>query len=149
MRRLLGVLRTSDDGLALAPQPGLREVGSLVQKLRNAGLSVELREEGDRRQLPAGPDLVAYRIVQEGLTNVLKHAGQASAQVTVRFLSDALELVVVDDGSGPAPGQEANGGHGLFGMRERLALYGGTLQAGRAESGGFALRALLPLDASS
>jgi signal transduction histidine kinase len=148
MRRLLGVLRTSEDGLALAPQPGLGEVGSLIDKLRQAGIPVELREEGDARQLPAGHDLVAYRVVQEGLTNVLKHAGNASVRVTVRFRGDTLELEVVDDGKGPPPDADRSGGHGLFGMRERLALYGGTLQTGPSENGGFALRAMLPLEST-
>ena len=149
MRRLLGVLRTGDDGLALAPQPGLGELASLLEQLRKAGVPVELREEGEPRQLPAGHDLVAYRIVQEGLTNVLKHAGKANVQVTVRFRGDALDLEVVDDGNGAPADAERNGGHGLFGMRERLALYGGTLQTGPAAgAAGFALRATLPIEST-
>lgn len=146
MRRLLGVLRASEDGLALAPQPGLAEIPSLMEKLHEAGISVELREEGERRALPAGHELVAYRVIQEALTNVLKHAGRARVEITVRFKGDALELEVVDDGNGAPEGADGNGGHGLFGMRERLALYGGSLQTSRPPGGGFALRALLPLE---
>jgi signal transduction histidine kinase len=149
MRRLLGVLRTSDDGLALAPQPGLGELGSLIEKLRQAGVPVELHEEGEPRPLPAGHDLVAYRVVQEGLTNVLKHAGKAKVRVTVRFKGEILELEVIDNGKGPRAEAAQDPGHGLFGMRERLALYGGTLHTGAAESGGFALRAVLPLEWNS
>ncbi|HXU22688.1 MAG TPA: histidine kinase, partial [Tepidiformaceae bacterium] len=149
MRRLLGVLRTGDDGLALAPQPGLGELASLLEQLRKAGVPVELREEGEPRQLPAGHDLVAYRVVQEGLTNVLKHAGKANVQVTVRFRGDALDLEVIDDSKGAPADAERNGGHGLFGMRERLALYGGTLQTGPvAGAAGFALRATLPIESA-
>lgn len=149
MRRLLGVLRTGDDGLALAPQPGLGELASLLEQLRSSGVPVELREEGQSRQLPAGHDLVAYRIVQEGLTNVLKHAGKAHVQVTVRFRGDAVDLEVIDDGNGAPVDAERNGGHGLLGMRERLALYGGTLQTGPATGAtGFALRATLPIESA-
>ncbi len=142
MRRLVGMLRSDADDL-LAPQPGLEDLEMLVRQVREAGLPVELRVEGDRRKLPAGVELSAYRIVQEALTNAIKHAGEAQAEVQVRYGTETLELVIVDDGPGtpaPAPGQ----GHGLVGMRERVALYGGQLQTGRAESGGFTVRVLLP-----
>jgi signal transduction histidine kinase len=146
LRRLLGVLRTADEQLAIGPQPGLDSLQSLVEQVRAAGLEVEFRVEGLPVQLPAGIDLSAYRIVQEALTNTLKHAGSAEAQVTVRYGASALELEVADNGSGA--GASANsGGHGLIGMRERAALYGGTLEAGSRNGHGYAVRARLPLGA--
>ena len=129
MRRLLGMLR-GDANDPLAPQPGLDDVPTLVGQVREAGLPVELRVEGERRALPVGIELSAYRIVQEALTNALKHAGDAHATVHVRYGPDSLELEIVDDGAGAAR-TGAGGGHGLVGMRERVALYGGRLDAGR------------------
>jgi signal transduction histidine kinase len=114
-----------------------------VAGVRDAGLPVELAIVGDPVTLPPGVDLSAYRIVQEALTNALKHAGPARARVVVRYGLDAVELEVSDDGPG-APGAPGTG-HGLVGMRERVALYGGELQAGRGREGGWALRARLPL----
>ena len=143
MRRLVGMLR-SEAGDPLAPQPGLGDLPELVRQVCEAGLPVELRLEGARRELPVGIELSAYRIVQEALTNALKHAGQAHASVRVRYGADSLELEIVDDGAG-APLPVTNGGHGLVGMRERVALYGGRLDAGRQASGGFAVRVLLPI----
>jgi signal transduction histidine kinase len=143
MRRLVGMLRTDGDD-PLAPQPGLEDLPTLAQQVREAGLPVELRVEGERRQLPAGIELSAYRIVQEALTNALKHAGNARAEVHVRYGPDSLELEIVDDGAAPAA-EAPSGGHGLVGMRERVALYGGRLDAGRRASGGFAVRVLLPI----
>jgi signal transduction histidine kinase len=143
MRRLLGMLR-SDANEPLAPQPGLSDVPTLVTQLRDAGLRVELHVEGERRELPVGIELSAYRIVQEALTNALKHAGEARATVDIRYGSDSLELEIADDGTGgSAP--VSSGGHGLVGMRERVALCGGRLDAGRRPSGGFAVRVLLPI----
>jgi signal transduction histidine kinase len=143
MRRLLGILRRSDDELTLAPQPSLSELDALVAGVREAGLPVELEVVGDPTALPPGVDLSAYRIVQEALTNALKHAGPAHARVVVRYGADAVELEVSDDGPG---GVDAHGtGHGLVGMRERVALYGGDLEAGSRNEGGWALRARLPL----
>ena len=142
MRRLVGMLR-SDGGDPLAPQPGLDDLPSLVERVREAGLPVELHVDGDRRELPVGIELSAYRIVQEALTNALKHAGQARASVHVRYGRDSLELEIVDDGPG-AQAPVVSGGHGLVGMRERVALYGGRLDAGRRPTGGFAVRVLLP-----
>ena len=142
MRRLVGMLR-SDGEDPLAPQPGLDDVATLVGQVRAAGLPVELTVEGERRDLPAGIALSAYRIVQEALTNALKHAGDANAQVSIRYGADSLELEILDDGrSGAALG---NGGHGLVGMRERVALYGGRFDASRRPGGGFAVRAKLPI----
>ena len=143
MRRLVGMLR-SDNGDPLAPQPRLDDLPTLVSQVREAGLPVEFEVEGERRELPVGIELSAYRIVQEALTNALKHAGDAHASVHVRYGTDSLELEIVDDGAG-VPTTVASGGHGLVGMRERVALYGGKLDAGRRPSGGFAVRVLLPI----
>ncbi len=142
MRRLVGMLR-SDVGDPLAPQPGLDDLPTLVEQVRGAGLPVELRVEGDRRELPVGIELSAYRIVQEALTNALKHAGRAQAHVHIRYGQESLELEILDDGGG-AQAPLASGGHGLVGMRERVALYGGHLDAGRRPTGGFSVRVLLP-----
>jgi signal transduction histidine kinase len=143
MRRLVGMLR-ADAAEPLAPQPGLADLQTLVTQVREAGLPVELRVDGEPRELPVGIELSAYRIVQEALTNALKHAGEASAFVRVHYGPDSLELEIVDDGAG-APAPETGGGHGLVGMRERVALYGGRLDAGERPSGGFAIRVLLPI----
>ncbi len=143
MRRLVGMLR-SDAADPLAPQPRLDDLPVLVTQVREAGLPVELIVEGERRPLPAGIELSAYRIVQEALTNALKHAGNASAQVRVRYGWESLELEIVDDGSAVLA-SAPSGGHGLVGMRERVALYGGRLDAGRRANGGFAVRVLLPI----
>jgi signal transduction histidine kinase len=142
LRRMLGLLRSADGEPALGPQPGLAQLQTLAEQMRGVGLPVELSIEGEPRPLPAGVDLSAYRIVQEALTNTLKHARPAHARVTVRYRSDDVELEVVDDGRGHANG--SNGGHGIPGMRERVRLYGGTLETGRAIEGGFAVRARLP-----
>jgi signal transduction histidine kinase len=143
MRRLVGMLRTDDES-PLAPQPGLDDLPTLVGQVREAGLPVDLRVEGEPRSLPVGLELSAYRIVQEALTNALKHAGDARASVVVRYGDDSLELEVVDDGIGSAA-PTAGGGHGLVGMRERVALYGGRFEAGRRAAGGFTVRVLLPI----
>jgi signal transduction histidine kinase len=142
MRRLVGMLR-SDATDPLTPQPGLDDLPTLVAQVREAGLTVQLEVEGERRELPVGIELSAYRIVQEALTNALKHAGKAQASVHIRYGVDSLELEIVDDGAG-APAPVSSGGHGLVGIRERVALYGGRLDAGRRPSGGFAVRVLLP-----
>jgi signal transduction histidine kinase len=141
-RRLLGVLRRDGEPDELEPQPGLEQLETLVAQVRRAGLSVALTVEGEPAPLPAGLDLCAYRIVQEGLTNALKHAGAgASAQVRIAYAPAALEIDVRDNGNGAV----ANGaGHGLIGMRERVALYGGELEAGPRAEGGFGVHARLP-----
>ena len=143
MRRLLGMLRQGDEELALSPQPSLHSLPALAAQVSQAGLPVEVTIEGDQRELPPGVDLSAFRIVQEALTNALKHAGPATAHVLVRYGEDELELEIVDTG----PGAEAvdDGGHGLVGMRERAELYGGEVVAGRRTGGGFAVRVRLPL----
>lgn len=146
MRRLLGILRRTDAEPALAPQPGLENLVALVEQAREAGLPVELSIEGDAEALPPGVDLTAYRIVQEALTNVRKHAGPASASVTVRRGDDGIELEIKDDG--PGTGKNGGSGQGLIGMRERVALYGGTLESGKRSDGGYLVRAKLPVDTS-
>jgi signal transduction histidine kinase len=144
MRRLLGMLRTYDEDVALAPQPSLRYLDALAAQVREAGLPVELSVEGEPIELPPGVDLSAYRIVQEALTNALKHAGPTSARVVVRYGKDDLELEIADTGAGAVASDGE--GHGLVGMRERVSLYGGRLEAGPRDGGGFGVRARLPLD---
>jgi signal transduction histidine kinase len=146
MRTLLGVLRSDDGPSALKPQPGLADLEQLVIGLREAGLPVTLQVEGVRRPLPAALDLSAFRIVQEALTNTLKHAGPARAMVTVRYQDGAVELEIADNGRGPSGGHST--GHGLVGMRERAAMFGGELEAAGSGSGGFRVRARLPAPAS-
>ena len=149
MRRMLGVMPTSaETAAALAPQPGLQHLDDLIAKIEAAGLPVTLRIEGEQLQLPPGVDLSAYRIVQEGLTNALKHAHGSQAEVVVRFDDRTLHLEVADDGAG-GEGVPGELGRGLVGMRERAALYGGTLEAGPRDGGGFVLRADLPIEARS
>src|SRR5256714_2671037 len=130
MRRLVEMLRQDDEELALAPQPSVAYLDLLVQQVREAGLPVELLIEGEPAQLPPGIDLSAYRIVQEALTNALKHAGPARALVTVRYRPGHLELEVADDGSGT--GEVGGGRQGLVGVRQRVAVFGGGLAGGRA-----------------
>jgi signal transduction histidine kinase len=142
MRRLLGLLRETDAELALVPQPTLAHLDDLVAQVRDAGLPVELVVDGEPTELPPGVDLSAYRIVQEALTNALKHAGPATARVAVRYGEGELDLEVSDDGTGTANGHGA--GHGLTGIRERVAVFGGDLEAGQRAEGGFAVRARLP-----
>jgi signal transduction histidine kinase len=144
MRRLLDVVIGPDEVAPRAPQPSLQQVDALVETVRAAGLPVDVCIEGDARPLPAGVDLSAYRIVQEALTNVLRHSVGARATVRLRYADDRLELEVADDGSARQP--PATPGRGLIGMRERAALYGGSLEAGPRPGGGFAVRAHLRLD---
>jgi signal transduction histidine kinase len=143
MRRMVGVLRRPEEAPALAPQPSLEHVDKLVEQAREAGLPVELRIEGEPLSLPAGVDLTAYRLVQEGLTNALKHARAERAHVLVRYGAGDIEVTVSDDGRGA--GSDDGGGHGLVGMRERVAVYGGALEAGPLPDGGYRLRARLPV----
>jgi len=140
LRRLLGVIRKTNDRPALQPQPTLAHLDELLEQVRDAGLAVQLQTKGEPVPLPPGVDLSAYRIVQEALTNVLKHAHASHAEVLVGYHPGELELEISDDGHGPTDGP---GGHGLVGMRERVALYGGTLQAGQRDGGGYRLHARL------
>ena len=144
LRRMLGVLREFDETPDLAPQPGLAGLDDLVAHVRDAGLPVTVRVEGEPRPLSPTGDLQAYRIVQEALTNALKHAGPARAQVLVRYEPNELVLEVTDDGRGYDPSTDG-GGHGLIGMRERVAVCGGEMSAGRRAQGGFEVVARLPI----
>jgi signal transduction histidine kinase len=143
MRRLLNVLRADDNGATLAPQPSLARMEPLITQVRAAGLPVELHIEGMTRELPAGIDLCAYRIVQEALTNSLKHAGPATAAVVLRYGNDALDVEIADTGTANVNGDLA--GLGLAGMRERVALFGGQLESGPRPGGGYLVKARLPL----
>lgn len=149
LRRLLGVLRELDGEPSRLPQPTLVQLDSLLDHVRASGLEVELTREGPRSPLPAGIELSAYRIVQEALTNALKHAGPGRARVWVRRRPRDLEIEVVDDGVAEPDAAAVGNGHGLVGMRERVALYGGTLEAGPCPAGGYSVRARLPLEAGS
>jgi signal transduction histidine kinase len=145
MHRTLKLLRGGEGGdPQLAPQPGLGELDGLLERTRAAGVGIDLAVEGEPRSLPQSIDLSAYRIVQEALTNVVKHAGRAHTTVTLGYRRDALELTIADSGNGsPRP---AGDGHGLIGMRERAALFGGTLSAGPRAGHGFEVHASLPYD---
>jgi signal transduction histidine kinase len=143
MRRLLGAMHDGEDA-ERAPQPGLDSLNALVERVGRAGLPVRLQVEGDAIPLPRAMDLSAYRIVQEGLTNALKHANASRADVTVRYAADDLELEVRDDGVG-APSSDGLG-HGLVGIQERVKIYGGEMSAGPGQEGGFVLTARLPLE---
>jgi signal transduction histidine kinase len=151
LRRLLGVLRQEDEPQGdLAPVPGLADLDSLLAEVSKAGLAVKLRVNGTRPPLPAGVDLSAYRIVQEALTNVVKHAGPARAQVVVGYRDQDITVEVIDDGRGavpPASDGRVGTGHGLIGMRERVQAFGGDLQVGPRPDGGFRVVARLPLTA--
>jgi signal transduction histidine kinase len=144
-RRLLGMLRRDGDSQELEPQPNIDQIKFLVEQVQRAGLPVKIEVEGERVPLPAGVDLCAFRIVQEGLTNALKHAGPAHAEVLLRYAPGALDVEIRDDGRGIAQANGDGAGHGLIGMRERVALYGGQLETGPREGGGFEVHAHLPL----
>jgi signal transduction histidine kinase len=146
LRRMLGVNRSDDDdGASFAPQPGIERLDELVSQVRSTGLGVELSVLGEARALPEAVGLCAYRIVQEALTNTLKHAHARGAEVHVRYRDDALELQVLDDGRAKTGMNGAGGGHGLIGMRERVALFDGELRVGARAEGGYAVRATLPI----
>jgi signal transduction histidine kinase len=152
MRRLLGVLRADGESLPLAPQPGLAQLPALVDRASKAGLHVEVRTTGTPAPLPAGLDLTAYRVVQEALTNTLKHASARTASIALGYTADELRLTVEDDGrghddgaaTGPSPGQ----GHGLIGMAERVSFYGGRLATGPLDGRGFRVDVRLPIEPS-
>ena len=144
MRRLIGVLTDADEAASTAPMPGLAELDPLLDTVRAAGLPVEVVRTGTPRDLPAGADLAAYRVIQESLTNALKHAGPASARVSMDFAPDRLTIEVADDGRGPT--QDPGVGHGLIGMRERVGVFGGSLRTGERPGGGFVVRAEIPVE---
>jgi signal transduction histidine kinase len=151
LRRLLGVLGDGESLRALAPQPGLEDLEELVSRTSAGGLVASIRVEGEPAAVSPGLSLCAYRVVQEALTNAIKHAGASCAQVVLRWSDDALELSVSDDGRGDFVDQSSRavGGHGILGMRERIALHGGTVEVGSASGGGFAVRASIPLSLES
>jgi signal transduction histidine kinase len=144
MRRLLGVLREDDAERPLAPQPGVADVDALVGSARTAGLSVGLAVSGTPRRLPAGLALTVYRIVQEALTNAARHAAGSRVGVSLRYEPESVEVAVVDDGGKQVEHGAPGGGRGLLGMRERVAVFAGTLETGPSADGGFAVHARLP-----
>ena len=144
MRRLVTMLRDDEEQPSLAPQPRLASLRSLVEQAATGGLATSLTVHGEERDLPAGLDLAAFRIVQEALTNVRRHAAASRCDVTLGYAPSSITLEVCDDGVGPGDGAAA-GGHGLIGMRERAALYGGRLETGPGPGGGFVVRACLPV----
>jgi signal transduction histidine kinase len=149
MRRLVGILRKESAGSReLEPQPSLARLEELVERVRGAGLEVSLREEGERPPLPPGVDLSAYRIVQEALTNTLQHARASHAEVAIIYDPGRLEILVMDDGVGPAGNGQHGDGHGLIGMRERVAMFGGELDTTGPPGGGFCVRATLPIESA-
>jgi len=147
MARLLGMLREDGGEIGLAPAPGLADLTTLVDGARRSGIDVHLQLDGYPRQLPPGPELSIYRIVQEALTNIRKHAGRSRAAVRVTCSDTAIVAEIDNDGAGEplADPTVPGAGHGLIGMRERVALYGGTLVAGPSAAGGFQVRADIPL----
>jgi MYXO-CTERM domain-containing protein len=147
MRRILGVLRPigPSEQAARAPHPGLRDLRALVQRVSDAGVRVQVHTEGEQTELPAGVDLAAYRILQEALTNVLRHARATSADVRINYTPSAVRLEVTDDGIGPPTDGRTIDGHGLEGMQERAALLGGELTCGPASGRGYKIHAVLPL----
>jgi signal transduction histidine kinase len=144
LRRLLGAVRPDPEADPTHPPPGLDRIEELARSLKASGLEVVVRREGAPAPVPAGVELSAYRIVQEALTNTLRHAQATRAEVIVRYEAAAVEIEVRDNGRGDAPANGASGGHGLMGMRERVSLYGGTLETGAAAGGGYRVHARLP-----
>lgn len=154
LRQVMGLLTTDADGpgavaeAALAPQPGLGRLAALVGGVRQSGMAVELSVVGQERPVPPGVELAAYRVVQEALTNTVKHASGATAEVTVEYAADHLRVEVADTGGRPGASASSGSGRGLIGLRERLTVYGGTLQAGPRPRGGYRVKALIPLEAA-
>lgn len=146
MRAVLGTLRQADEAAPRAPEPGLDDLGPLVERMRDAGVEIELTLSGERRELPGSVDLAAYRIAQEALTNVARHAPGRPARLAVAFDADGLTIAVTNPTAGGAPG-EPPAGNGIVGMRERATALGGTLEAGRGRDGAFTVRARLPVEA--
>jgi signal transduction histidine kinase len=147
MERMLGILRESDDADGLSPQPGLGLVDALASHVTQAGLPVEVTVEGTAAALPPSVDLTAYRIIQEALTNALKHASASHARVAIRHRPESIELEITDDGSGSADGRSAprERGRGLIGMQERVGMFGGVLEAAPRAEGGFRVHVRLPI----
>jgi signal transduction histidine kinase len=148
MQRLLGLLREDDDGAPLTPQPRVSELPQLAERLRATGLDVDIAVEGEPRDLEPGVDLSAYRIVQESLTNALRHGHASNARVVIGYRPRGLELEITDNGSANGT-PSTGGGHGLVGMRERAEFFGGHLEHGRTDGGGYRVFAHLPLEMSA
>ena len=147
LNRLLGVLRSANGATPdRSPQPGIGQLASLVEELRAAGLEVDARVDGEAQPLPPALDLSAYRILQEATTNVLKHARARRVDIRIHYSPNMLGLDVRDDGAGGGADPASSSGHGLIGMRERVALFGGKLHAGRDPAGGFSVHARLPIE---
>jgi signal transduction histidine kinase len=147
LRHMLGLLSDQDGHAPLAPPPGIGEIPALIERVRQAGMAVELRVEGQPHPVSGGVAVAVYRIVQEALTNVLKHAGGAPTQVILRWFDVAIELEILDRGSPNGAGErDARPGRGVVGMRERAAMYGGTLDAHPAPGCGYLVRARIPLE---
>jgi signal transduction histidine kinase len=147
LRHMLGLLSDQDADAPLSPQPGVTEIPSLIEHVQHAGVDVELCVEGQPRAVSGGVAVAAYRIVQEALTNVLKHAGGAPTRVVIRWADAALELEILDCGPGNGVGErDAVVGRGLAGMRERAAMYGGALSAHPGSDGGYEVHARIPLE---
>lgn len=146
LRRLLGVLRRFDEALPLAPQPGMDGLDALADTARGAGIDVDVRLDSAAENISPGVELCAYRIVQEGLTNVVKHAGASRCEVLVRRRNGSIEVEIASDGQGSGQADPAGAGFGLIGMRERVQIYGGELETGPRPGGGFLVRARIPLD---
>src|SRR5262249_19320599 len=141
LRRMLGLMSEENAAAQRGPQPTLQQIDALIERARDAGLEVDLREDGDRFPLPAGADLAAYRVIQEALTNTLKHGGPTRATVTLHWTPEALELEISDAGTQTGSTQElAGAGQGLVGMRERLEMYGGHVDAHTEDDGGFTVQ---------
>jgi signal transduction histidine kinase len=145
IRRMLGLLRSDDDRAETEPSPGVDDLPRLAEEVRRAGVEVDLRADPPPGPLPPGLDLTIYRLVQEALTNVVKHAHAGRARVSVRYPDGVARVEVVDDGTGPVAA--ASGGHGIRGMRERAAMHGGSLDAAPLPEGGFRVAVALPLEA--
>ena len=148
MRRMLGMLRGAEEGAAMHPQPSVDQLDALVDLVREAGVEVDLEVEGGRRPLASGVDLSVYRIVQEALTNTIKHAGSARATVRLRYGPETVQVEVDDDGRGASALPTGEPGHGLVGMKERVTLFGGQLDVGPRRGGGYRVRATLPIEAA-
>jgi len=144
MRHLLDAMREDGERAELGPQPGLDRLDALLQDVGRAGLPVRLHADGDPRELPRGIDISAYRIVQEGLTNALKHAHATQAEVALRYAADQLRIEVSDNGHGATTSDSR--GHGLIGIHERVKLYNGEMTTTTADGNGFVLSARLPLN---
>ena len=148
LRRTVGLLRAPEERSGTEPLPRLSDIEGLVDRVRSAGVPVELDIRGEPRPLSDGAELSAYRIVQESLTNAVRHGGPGvAATVSIEYTADSLDVAVDDDGRGPSPGAAANGGHGVVGMRERIAVLGGEFDAGPKAGGGYLVRATIPIDA--